>query len=51
MLLPTEHKHTEKDEFGGVKVTEANFQDVVVRNKKDVLVAFYTDIQELKVQR
>jgi thioredoxin-like negative regulator of GroEL len=38
-----------RDEFGCVEVTESNFHDVVIGNKKDVLVVFYTSREALKV--
>jgi len=31
-----------KDEYGWVTITSANFQEVVIRNKRDVLIEFYT---------
>jgi hypothetical protein len=35
-------KHAQKDEHGCIKVVETNFDDVVVRNNRDVLIVFYT---------
>jgi thioredoxin-like negative regulator of GroEL len=33
-----------KDEYGWVTITAANFQDVVIRDKRDVLIEFYTPL-------
>lgn len=35
-------KRAQKDECGCIKVVETNFDDVVVRNNRDVLIVFYT---------
>ena len=35
-------KEYKKDEYGWVTVTKSNFDDVVMKNNKDVLIVFYT---------
>ena len=35
-------KNYDKDEYGWVTVTESNFDDVVIKNHKDVLIEFHT---------
>ena len=35
-------KDYETDEYGWITVTESNFDDVVIKSNKDVLIVFHT---------
>ena len=41
-------KDYDKDEYGCVTVTKANFDDVVMKNNKDVLIVFY-NVSEIPI--
>ena len=39
------------DEYGCAIVDEYNFQDVVIRNNKDVLIVFYTPAVNIQMRK